>query len=91
MAKLHVTVGSGKVRIGPDGRHRAKSGTRRVKVDLDEYTATRGDHEAIAVLATQGTIVRNAVEFIELGPVMMKGIPDPIDLYRVERVLAREP
>jgi adenylate cyclase len=24
-------------------------------------------------------------EFIELGPVMMKGIPDPIDLYRVER------
>jgi adenylate cyclase len=27
-----------------------------------------------------------AVEFVELGPVMMKGIPDPIDLYRVERV-----
>jgi adenylate cyclase len=28
---------------------------------------------------------RHAVEFVELGPVMMKGIPDPIDLYRVER------
>lgn len=25
------------------------------------------------------------VDFVELGPVMMKGIPDPIDLYRVER------
>lgn len=28
----------------------------------------------------------DAVEFVELGPVMMKGIPEPIDLYRVERV-----
>jgi adenylate cyclase len=27
----------------------------------------------------------DAVEFIELGPVMMKGIPKPIDLYRVEQ------
>jgi class 3 adenylate cyclase len=27
-----------------------------------------------------------SVEFIELGPVVMKGIPDPIDLYRVERL-----
>jgi hypothetical protein len=26
------------------------------------------------------------IEFIELGPVVMKGIPDPIDLYRVERL-----
>lgn len=26
------------------------------------------------------------ITYIELGPVMMKGIPDPIDLYRVERV-----
>ena len=25
------------------------------------------------------------VEFVELGPVMMKGIPDPIPLFRVER------
>jgi adenylate cyclase len=25
------------------------------------------------------------IEFVELGPVMMKGMPDPIDLYRVER------
>ena len=38
-----------------------------------------------------GAIPHGAVEFIELGPVMMKGIPDPIDLYRVERVLAHEP
>jgi adenylate cyclase len=28
----------------------------------------------------------DAFEYVELGPVMMKGIPDPIDLYRVERV-----
>ncbi len=26
------------------------------------------------------------IEFFELGPVVMKGIPDPIDLYRVERL-----
>jgi class 3 adenylate cyclase len=26
-----------------------------------------------------------SIEFVELGPVVMKGIPDPIDLYRVER------
>lgn len=29
------------------------------------------------------------IEFVELGPVMMKGIPDPIDLYRVERATNR--
>jgi adenylate cyclase len=28
---------------------------------------------------------RDGVEFIELGPVMMKGIPAAIDLYRIER------
>jgi adenylate cyclase len=27
----------------------------------------------------------DGVEFVELGPVMMKGIPAPIELYRVER------
>jgi adenylate cyclase len=27
----------------------------------------------------------DTVDFVELGPVMMKGIPDPIDLYRIER------
>ena len=31
------------------------------------------------------------VEFVELGPVVMKGIPDPIDLYRVERLEAPRP
>ncbi len=30
------------------------------------------------------------VDFVELGPVMMKGIPDPVHLYRVDRTeLAR--
>jgi adenylate cyclase len=28
------------------------------------------------------------VEFVELGPVVMKGIPQPIELYRVDRVTA---
>jgi adenylate cyclase len=28
-----------------------------------------------------------AVEFVELGPVVMKGIPDPVELYRVERMM----
>ncbi len=27
-----------------------------------------------------------SLEFVELGPVVMKGIPEPIDLYRVERL-----
>jgi adenylate cyclase len=29
--------------------------------------------------------------YVELGPVMMKGIPEPIDLYRVERTEVEEP
>ncbi|MGZ6973600.1 MAG: adenylate/guanylate cyclase domain-containing protein [Acidimicrobiia bacterium] len=33
-----------------------------------------------------GTSDHEAHEFVELGPVMMKGIPEPVDLYRVERV-----
>lgn len=28
------------------------------------------------------------VEFVELGPVVMKGLPEPVDLYRAERVTA---
>jgi adenylate cyclase len=38
-----------------------------------------------SVLAAVARSDHHAVEFVELGPVMMKGIPDPIDLYRVER------
>jgi adenylate cyclase len=29
--------------------------------------------------------------YVELGPVMMKGIPEPIDLYRVERTELEDP
>jgi adenylate cyclase len=29
---------------------------------------------------------RDTLEFVELGPVVMKGIPEPVDLYRVARV-----
>ena len=29
-------------------------------------------------------VLEKQFEFIELGPVMMKGIPDPVDLYRIE-------
>jgi adenylate cyclase len=41
-------------------------------------------------LLCSGTMVdaapaRTPVEFVELGPVVMKGIPDPVDLYRAER------
>lgn len=32
-----------------------------------------------------------SMEFVELGPVVMKGIPDAIDLYRVERLDAPRP
>jgi class 3 adenylate cyclase len=27
------------------------------------------------------------IDFVELGPVVMKGIPEPIELFRAERVL----
>lgn len=33
----------------------------------------------------------DGVEFVELGPVVMKGIPQPIELYRVDRVRAASP
>ena len=33
----------------------------------------------------EAAVGRVGVEFVELGPVMMKGIPEPIDLYRVEQ------
>jgi adenylate cyclase len=32
-----------------------------------------------------------AERYVELGPVMMKGIPEPIDLYRVERAELEDP
>ena len=50
------------------------------------------DIAAPGELLCSGTMLDTAdahhdgLEFVELGPVMMKGIPDPIDLYRVERV-----
>jgi adenylate cyclase len=31
------------------------------------------------------------IDFVELGPVVMKGIPEPVDLYRAERVLRPSP
>jgi len=38
-----------------------------------------------SMLAAAAERDRSTVDFVELGPVVMKGIPDPIDLYRVER------
>lgn len=38
-----------------------------------------------SMLAAVARGEHDTVDFVELGPVMMKGIPDPIDLYRVER------
>ncbi|HEY3723476.1 MAG TPA: adenylate/guanylate cyclase domain-containing protein [Acidimicrobiia bacterium] len=54
-------------------------------------TARIVDIAAPGELLCSGTMLdaadaHDGVELVELGPVMMKGIPDPIDLYRVERV-----
>jgi adenylate cyclase len=37
-----------------------------------------------SVIPARG-VGRDALEFVELGPVVMKGIPEPVDLYRVAR------
>jgi adenylate cyclase len=37
-------------------------------------------------MMTAATDGHDTVDFVELGPVMMKGIPEPIELFRVERV-----
>lgn len=44
------------------------------------------------LLCSHGTVAAaginlEGIEFVELGPVVMKGIPEPIELYRAERVL----
>lgn len=41
------------------------------------------------VLAAAATL--EGIDFVELGPVVMKGIPEPIELYRAERVLRPSP
>jgi adenylate cyclase len=38
-----------------------------------------------SMLTAAGGGDHDTVDFVELGPVMMKGIPEPIDLYRIER------
>jgi len=43
-----------------------------------------------ATVAAAGTNVEG-IDFVELGPVVMKGIPDPVELYRAERVLRPSP
>lgn len=43
------------------------------------------------LLCSDATVAASAgldgIDFVELGPVVMKGIPEPIELYRAERVL----
>lgn len=40
-----------------------------------------------AMVAAAGGPAGSEVELLELGPVVMKGIPDAVDLYRVERTV----
>lgn len=42
-----------------------------------------------ALLEAAGTCA--GVEFVELGPVVMKGLPEAVDLFRAERVPSRLP
>ena len=37
------------------------------------------------VAAARPTV--EGIDFVELGPVVMKGIPEPVELYRAERVV----
>jgi adenylate cyclase len=48
--------------------------------------AAPGELLCSGAMLTAGPSDPGSVEYVEIGPVMMKGIPDPIDLYRVERV-----
>ena len=73
------------------GLHRGRPSPRGADlVGHDVNVAARiVDIAAPGELLCSGTMLDahdDGVEFVELGPVMMKGIPDPIDLYRVERV-----
>jgi len=45
----------------------------------------------LAAAATEPRLDNAGDGYVELGPVMMKGIPEPIDLFRVERTELDDP
>lgn len=78
------------VRIGLHSGQQSRRGDDLVGHDVNVASRIVNLADSGEVLASEAT-VRNAdggmpeVEFKQLGPVVMKGIPNPINLYRAER------
>jgi len=79
------------VRIGLHWGCPARRGDDLIGHDVN-VTARIVDVAAPGELLCSGPMVEAApggqVEFVELGPVVMKGLPEPVDLYRAERITA---
>ena len=78
------------VRIGVHSGQQTQRGDDLVGHDVNVASRIMGLAGSGEVLASEATVERvdkklPAVEFEQLGPVVMKGIPTPINLFRCER------
>jgi adenylate cyclase len=84
------------VRIGLHWGHPARRGDDLVGHDINVAArivdvAGPGDVLLSEALHSQVEATIDGVRFDELGPVVMKGVPDPVRLYRAHAVHARQP
>jgi class 3 adenylate cyclase len=78
------------VRIGIHSGQQTRRGADLVGHDVNVASRIMGLAGSGEVLASEATVSRTesllpTVQFEQLGPVMMKGIPTPINLFRAER------
>lgn len=78
------------VRIGVHAGRQTRRGDDLIGHDVNVASRIMNLANSGEVLASEETVTRaeerlQDVEFEQLGPVVMKGIPTPINLYRVER------
>lgn len=81
------------VRIGVHAGQQTRRGEDLLGHDVNVASRIMSLANSGEVLASEETVQRadgglDDVEFQQLGPVVMKGIPTPINLYRVERRVA---
>jgi adenylate cyclase len=79
------------VRIGLHSGQQSRRGSDLVGHDVNVASRIMDLAGSGEVLASEATVQSanegmDAVMFEQLGPVVMRGIPTPINLYRVERV-----
>lgn len=82
------------VRIGLHWGRPARRGDDLVGHDVNvaaRIVDVAGPGELLCSGAIAAAVERATIELLELGPVVMKGIPDAVDLYRVERRAADAP